>query len=58
MKAVIGQYADFFSYDCDLATGKEVLKINGKEVSPDDYRDEINLIFPEWIQEELHGKNQ
>ena len=52
-RVTIGQYRDYFSYDKNLETGVEVLKLDGKEVNPDDYRDILDCVFPKWIHEEL-----
>lgn len=54
--AVIGEYHDYFSYDMNLQTGKEVMELDGTEVNPDEYRGHLNLMFPKWIREELDVK--
>ena len=55
-KATIGSYHDYFSYDKNLETGEETFKIDGKDADPDEYRDILNCVFPQWVREQLEGK--
>lgn len=53
MNVTIGQYADFFEYWRDPKTGKETLKLGGKDAQPEEHREFLNQLFPSWITEEL-----